>query len=261
MLLNFFKRSFNKKKIFIKIFAFGLFVVPVMAQNQVPIPFFDLGFRAAEGNNEVALSLQILFLLTILTLAPSIIIMTTSFIRVAIILKFVQRALSLQQEPPNQVLMGMALFVTFFIMAPTFEKVYKQAYIPYTEEKLNNEQFFKKALEPMREFMFTQTREKDIDLFLYVSDRNRPKNQQDISTLVLIPAFIISELTIAFQIGILLFIPFVVVDMIVASVLMSMGMIMLPPVMVSLPFKLILFILVDGWHLITLQTVKSFHLF
>lgn len=231
------------------------------AQTPTPIPFFDIGVRSAENPGEVAISLQILFLITILTIAPSIIIMTTSFIRVAIILKFVQRALSLQQEPPNQVIMGLALFITFFIMTPTMETIYENAYEPYSQQKITTEEFFTKALIPMREFMFSQTREKDIDLFLAMARKDRPENQEDVSTVILIPAFIISEITYAFQIGILLFIPFVVVDMIVASILMSMGMIMLPPVMVSLPFKLVLFILVDGWHLITLKTVQSFHLF
>lgn len=239
----------------------GILLSSSTAQVQTTLPFFDLGIRSAQNSQEVALSLQILFLITILTIAPSIIIMTTSFIRVAIILKFVQRALSLQQEPPNQVIMGMALFITFFIMSPTIETIYEEAYEPYSRQEMTTEEFFIKALSPMREFMFSQTREKDIDLFLALAKKERPEKQDDVSTVVLIPAFIISEITYAFQIGILLFIPFVVVDMIVASILMSMGMIMLPPVMVSLPFKLILFILVDGWHLITLKTVQSFHLF
>lgn len=238
-----------------------IFFSTALVQGQTPVPFFDLGIRAAKGPSEVALSLQILFLITILSIAPSIIIMTTSFIRVAIILKFVQRALSLQQEPPNQVIMGMALFITFFIMSPTIETIYKEAYEPYAQQKMTTDEFFTKAIDPLREFMFSQTREKDIDLFLAMARKDRPESQQDVSTVILIPAFIISEITYAFQIGILLFIPFVVVDMIVASILMSMGMIMLPPVMVSLPFKLVLFILVDGWHLITLKTVQSFHLF
>ena len=241
--------------------ALVLLLTYSIAQNQTPIPFFDLGIRSAENPGEVALSLQILFLITILTIAPSIIIMTTSFIRVSIILKFIQRALSLQQEPPNQVIMGMALFITFFIMSPTIETIYQDAYQPYSRQEITTDVFFNKSLAPLREFMFSQTREKDIDLFLALAKKERPEQQADVSTVVLIPAFIISEITYAFQIGILLFIPFVVVDMIVASILMSMGMIMLPPVMVSLPFKLILFILVDGWHLITLKTVQSFHLF
>lgn len=230
------------------------------SQSGATIPYFDLGVRPARGTQEVALSLQILFLLTILTLAPSIILMMTSFVRVVIILKFVQRALSLQQEPPNQVIMGMALFITFFIMAPTIEQIYNKAYVPYSKQQLTTEQFFDKSMKPLRTFMFAQTREKDIDLFLYLGKYSRPKSQDDVSTVVLIPAFIISELTTAFKIGVIIFIPFIVIDMVVASILMAMGMIMVPPIMISMPLKIIIFILVDGWHLITLQTVKSFHL-
>ena len=246
-----------KKGAFVGLFFFSYLV----AQNQIPIPFFDLGVRAAEDAGEVSLALQVLFLITILTIAPSIIIMMTSFVRVAIILKFVQRALSLQQEPPNQVIMGLALFITFFIMNPTFEVIYEKAYKPYAEQSITTEVFFERALEPIRSFMLSQTREKDIDLFLALGKKERPSKPEEVSTVALIPAFIISEITLAFKIGIYLFVPFVVVDMIVASILMSMGMIMVPPVMVSLPFKLILFILVDGWHLVTLQTAKSFHFF
>ena len=241
--------------------VFTLFYQTAGAQAQVPIPYFDLTVREASNPNEVSLSLQILFLLTILTIAPSILIMMTSFVRVAIILKFIQRALSLQQEPPNQVIMGLALFITLFIMMSTMEKIYEDAYLPYSKQTISNEEFFERSLKPLREFMLRQVRDKDVDLFLFLGKKERPATPEDVSTIVLIPAFLISELTIAFKIGIYLFIPFVVIDMIVASVLMSMGMIMLPPVMVSLPFKLILFVLVDGWHLITLQTVKSFNLF
>lgn len=230
------------------------------AQTAAPIPFIDLAVRQASGPKEVSLSLQVLLLLTILTIAPSIIIMTTSFIRVSIVLKFVQRALSLQQEPPQQVMMGLALFLTFFIMSPAISEIYEDAYKPYAANKITHTEFFDKALAPLRSFMFAQTREKDISLFLYLSKKPAPRTRDDVGTIVLIPAFIISEITHAFTIGIRLFIPFIVVDMIVASILMSMGMIMVPPVMVSLPFKLILFVLVDGWHLISLQVVRSFGL-
>jgi len=236
-----------------------LLIAGVWSQSGVPIPFFDLNLRQATGSKEVSLSLQVLFLLTILTIAPSIIIMTTSFIRIAIVLKFVQRALSLQQEPPNQVMMGLALFLTFFVMSPTISNIYENAYKPYATQKIKTEEFFKKSLVPLREFMFSQTREKDIDLFLYLGKKARPEKKEEVATIVLIPAFVISEITAAFQIGIKIFIPFIVIDMIVASILMSMGMIMVPPVMVSLPFKIILFILIDGWHLVTLQVVKSFN--
>lgn len=230
------------------------------AQSGVNIPYFDLGVRPARGAGEVALSLQLLLLLTILTLAPSILLMMTAFVRTVIILKFVQRALSLQQEPPNQVIMGMALFITFFVMAPTFTEVYDKAYLPFSKSQITNDQFFDRALKPLRAFMLKQTREKDIDLFMYLGKYERPKRPDDVPTVALIPAFLISELTTAFSIGIVIFIPFIVIDMVVASILMSMGMIMVPPVMISMPLKIILFVLVDGWHLVTLQTVKSFHL-
>ncbi|BBM89083.1 flagellar biosynthetic protein FliP [Spirochaetota bacterium] len=228
------------------------------AQQNVPIPYFNLGVRSANSAEEVSLSLQVLLLLSILTIAPSIIIMMTSFIRVTIILKFVQRALSLQQEPPNQVIMGLALFITFFIMAPTINEIYEEAYVPYANQKISTTKFFETGVGPLKDFMLKQTREKDIDLFLYLSKKERPETAADVSLVELIPAFIISEITYAFQIGIYLFIPFIVIDMIVASILMSMGMILIPPIAISLPFKIILFVLVDGWHLITLQAVRSF---
>lgn len=235
-----------------------LLFMSAYAQQGGLVPFFDFNLRPAEGQQEVALSLQILLLLSILTIAPSIIIMTTSFIRVSIILKFVQRSLSLQQEPPNQVIMGLALFITIFIMAPTAERIYEDAYVPYSNQEISTGEFFEGAVNPLREFMFSQTRERDIGLFLEFSGADRPNTREDVPTIVLIPAFMISELTTAFQIGVLIFIPFIVIDMIVASVLMSMGMIMVPPVMISLPFKIILFVLVDGWNLITNQIVASF---
>lgn len=246
----------------VKFVVASLVLVPVflLAQQNIPLPYFNFDFRQAGNPGEVSLSLQILLLLSILTLAPSILIMMTSFVRIAIILKFVQRALSLQQEPPNQVIMGLALFITFFIMTPTIGKIYDNAYLPYVDQKISTQKFFETASDSVKEFMLKQTREKDIDLFLYLGNRPRPANESEVRLVDLIPAFVISEITYAFQIGIYLFIPFIVIDMIVASILMSMGMILIPPVMISLPFKIILFVLVDGWHLITLQTVRSFNL-
>ena len=221
------------------------------------IPFIDFGIRPAEGN-ETSLALQILLLLSILSIAPSILIMATSFIRVSIILNFIKRALSLQQEPPNQVIMALSLFITFYIMAPTFTKIYNEAYVPYRDQKLTNEKFFTAATNPLKDFMLKQVRDKDLDLFLFLAKKPRPKNEKEISLVDLVPAFMISELSKAFQIGILIFIPFLVIDIIVASILMTMGMMMIPPVMISLPFKIILFVLVDGWNLLILQTVRSF---
>ncbi len=246
----------------------GIFIVSIVAlcaydvfaQNlPVPIPKINIGIEEATKPTEVALALQILFLLTVLTLVPSIIMMMTSFIRVIIVLSFVKQALATQQAPPQQVITGLALFLTFFIMAPTLTQVNNVALQPYLSGKMAPAQAIEKASVPFREFMFKQTREKDIDLFLGLSKLPRPKTHKDIPTYVLIPAFMISELTTAFQMGIALFIPFLVIDMIVASVLMSMGMIMLPPVMISLPFKILLFVIVDGWNLLVRSLVLSFH--
>ncbi len=255
---------FNPIKIFKKIYIkliFGLWVLMgnLFAQNQLSIPYFNFGLRSTGNNEEVSLSIQVLLILTILTIAPSIIIMMTSFIRVVIILKFTQRALSLQSEPPNNVIMGLALFITFFIMTPTIKQVYEESYLPYSQQQITTEQFLETGVVPIKAFMMRQTREKDLGLFRYLSKKERPQSANDIGMVELIPAFIISELTTAFKIGIYLFIPFIVIDMIVASILMAMGMIMIPPIMISLPFKIILFVLVDGWHLLTLQMVKSFN--
>ncbi|MDI6703089.1 MAG: flagellar type III secretion system pore protein FliP [bacterium] len=231
---------------------------PAFSQH-IPIPKIDIGITEAKGPREVTLALQILFLLTILTLAPSIVIMLTSFIRIMVVLSFVRRALATQEMPPQQVIVALALFLTFFIMAPTISKINKEAVQPYLQGKFTLEQALSKAIEPIREFMFRYTREKDIALFMKMGDLGRPANREDVPTYTLIPAFMISELSTGFRMGILLFIPFLVLDMVVASTLMSMGMIMLPPVMVSLPFKILLFVLVDGWHLITRSLVLSYH--
>jgi flagellar biosynthetic protein FliP len=224
------------------------------------IPFIDLTIRNPEDGREVAFSLQLLLLLTLLSLAPSIIILMTSFLRIAIVLDFIKRALSLQQVPPNQVLMGIALFMTIFIMWPTFTTIYENSFQPLAAGEINVEGAFREAEAPLRLFMFSQMRSspENIRLFMAMRGLDRPNTLADVPTYVLIPAFILNELTIAFKIGILLFIPFIVIDMVVASALMSMGMIMLPPIMISMPFKLILFVLVDGWGLLTNQLVRSF---
>jgi len=200
----------------------------------------------------------------VLSLAPSIIILMTSFLRVSIVLDFVKRALSLQQVPPNQVILGISLFLTVFIMWPTFDKIYNNSIKPLSAGEINTENAYREAVTPLRIFMFSQmsnsnTARKNIELFMAMRGyEERPESLEGVPTYILIPAFILSELTVAFKIGILLFIPFIVIDMVVASALMSMGMIMLPPVMISMPFKLILFILVDGWGLLTNQLVRSF---
>ncbi len=224
------------------------------------IPLVDLSVRSPQTGTEVAFSLQLLLLLTILSLAPSIIILMTSFLRVSIVLDFIKRALSLQQVPPNQVLMGVAFFLTLFIMWPTFTEVYEKAIVPMTEGQLTVQQAYTEAEKPMRLFMYSQMSKDPNNIRLFMTMRGLPQPQTlaDVPTYILIPAFILNELTVAFKIGIMLFIPFIIIDMVVASTLMSMGMIMLPPVMISMPFKLILFVLIDGWGLMTRQIVESF---
>ena len=241
--------------------ARGTTSLPAPAQGGL-IPFIDLSIRNPQNGNEVAFSLQLLLLLTVLSLAPSIIILTTSFLRISIVLDFVKRALSLQQVPPNQVILGISLFLTMFIMWPTIQTVYENSFRPLADGQINIEQAYREAEGPLRIFMFNQmnstTGKNNIRLFMAMRGLNPPQTPADVPTYALVPAFILSELTVAFKIGILLFIPFIVIDMVVASALMSMGMIMLPPVMISMPFKLILFILVDGWGLLTNQLVRSF---
>ncbi|MBO2534586.1 MULTISPECIES: flagellar type III secretion system pore protein FliP [Rummeliibacillus] len=207
----------------------------------------------------VSASVKLMLLLTVLSLAPSILILMTCFTRIVIVLSFVRTALATQQMPPNQVIVGLALFLTFFIMAPTFQDVNKNALQPLFDEKITLDEAYSKASEPFKEFMSKHTRQKDLDLFLkYSGAKERPKTIKDIPLTTMVPAFAISELKTAFQMGFMIFIPFLVIDMIVASVLMSMGMMMLPPVMISLPFKILLFILVDGWYLVVKSLLESF---
>ena len=227
------------------------------------IPFIDLTVRNPQGGQEVAFSLQLLLLLTVLSLAPSIIILMTSFLRVSIVLDFIKRALSLQQVPPNQVILGISLFLTVFIMWPTFSTIYTNSIRPLSAGELSVENAYREAVTPLRIFMFNQmsgrpSAEQNVALFMEMRGLGQPNTLADVPTYVIIPAFILNELTIAFKIGIMLFIPFIVIDMVVASALMSMGMIMLPPVMISMPFKLILFVLVDGWGMLTDQLFRSF---
>jgi len=225
------------------------------------IPFIDLTVRNPSGGQEVAFSLQLLLLLTVLSLAPSIIILMTSFLRVSIVLDFIKRALSLQQVPPNQVILGISLFLTVLIMWPTFDTIYNRSIKPLSAGELSVQNAYLEAEAPLRLFMYRQMRNNsgNIRLFMAMRGLDRPNTLADVPTYILIPAFILNELTVAFKIGILLFIPFIVIDFVVASTLMSMGMIMLPPVMISMPFKLVLFILVDGWGLLTDQLVRSFY--
>lgn len=225
----------------------------------IPLPNINIGVEAANNPKDVALSLQILFMLTVLTLAPAILIMMTSFTRIIVVLSFLRSALATQQMPPNQVLIGLALFLTFFTMSPYINQINQNAMQPYVAGSITQEAAMTESLKPMREFMFKQTRENDLALFVNLSEMPRPDSPDDIATTTLIPAFVISELKTAFQIGFLIYIPFIVIDMVVASTLMSMGMMMVPPVMISLPFKILLFILVDGWHLLIRSLITSFN--
>ncbi len=227
----------------------------------LPIPFVDFNVRTARNNQEVVLSVQLLLLLTVLALAPSILILTTCFLRIAIVFDFIKRALSLQSAPPNQVMMGLALFLTLFIMWPTFNQIYET--LPETLRRRKDRAAGDvhqrgEAAAHLHVPPDGQRRTDSIRLFMSMRGLPKPQTLADVPTYVLIPAFVIHEMTVAFKIGILLFIPFIIIDMVVASTLMSMGMIMLPPVMISMPFKLILFVLVDGWGLLTMQLVRSF---
>jgi flagellar biosynthetic protein FliP len=223
------------------------------------IPTVKIGVDDSKNPGDVSVAIQILFLLTVLTLAPAILIMMTSFTRLIIVFSFLRNALGIHQMPPNQILIGLSLFLTFFIMTPVWQAVKENAYTPYMEKKLSQEQALEEAIKPVRQFMFKQTREKDIALFIGLSKIPKPRTTEDIPTTVLLPAFMISELKTAFQMGFILFLPFLVIDMVVSSILLSMGMMMLPPVMISLPFKILLFVLVDGWHLIVGSMVRSFY--
>lgn len=206
----------------------------------------------------VSMSVKLVLLLTVLSLAPSILILMTCFTRIVIVLSFVRTALATQQMPPNQVIIGLSLFLSFFIMAPTFQEVNTEALTPLFNNETNLEQAYDKAIVPFKEFMSANTRQKDLALFLNYTKAEQPETIQDIPITALVPAFAISELKTAFQIGFMIFIPFLVIDMVVASVLMSMGMMMLPPVMISLPFKILLFVLVDGWNLVVKSLLQSF---
>ncbi len=239
------------------LFLLAWLALPQGAQAQ-PIPKVSLSIGNGKNPGDLAVTIEILLLLTILSLAPAILILTTSFTRIIVVLHFLRQALGLQQMPPNQLLIGLALFLTYFIMHPVFSQINDQALQPYLKKKISYEEALKKGQEPLRKFMLNQTREKDLALFVSLDHSPKPKNEWDVPVYKIVPAFVISELRLAFQIGFLLYIPFLVIDLVVASVLMSMGMLMLPPVMISLPFKILLFVMVDGWYLIIGSMVHSF---
>ena len=237
--------------------AVTLTVLDVAAQT---IPKVSVQVGEATDPSDLSTTLQIVVLMTVLALAPSILIMVTSFIRIVIVLSFLRHAMGIHQMPPNQLLVGLALILTFFIMTPVVDQAYNTGIKPYLDEQIPKEEAYTNTVEPFKNFMLSQTREKDLALFVNIAKLDKPDNAEDVPLHVLVPGYVISELRIAFQIAFVLFIPFLVIDMVVASVLMSMGMMMLPPIIVSLPFKILLFVLVDGWYLLVKSLVDSFHL-
>ena len=224
----------------------------------LPVPTIQLGVEDAGEPDTLSTALQVMLLLTVLTLAPSILILMTSFSRFVIVLSFLRQAMGTQQTPPTQVLIGLALFLTFFVMSPVLSEINKKALQPYLNEEITQSKALEMAQVPIKSFMLKQTREKDLALFVNMSKEEKPETLDDVQMQSVVPAFLISELNTAFQIGFLIYIPFLILDMVVASILLSMGMMMLPPVLISLPFKLMLFVMVDGWHLTVGSLVKSF---
>lgn len=230
----------------------------IFATPNTLIPAIDLNIGGSTEPGDVAVTLQLLLLLTVLSLAPAILIMMTSFTRIVVVLSFVRTSLATQTMPPNQVLIALALFLTFFVMSPVFAQVNEVALQPFLAGELSQQEALESAAVPLKQFMAKHTREKDLALFLKYNQAERPSSIEDIPITMLVPAFIISELKTAFQIGFMIFVPFLVIDMVVASTLMAMGMMMLPPVMISLPFKILLFVLVDGWYLVVQSLLLSF---
>jgi flagellar biosynthesis protein FliP len=241
-------------------FILILISTPLNAEETSGIPnsLLSIDLNSSKDAGQLTVVLQIFILLTILSLAPAILIMLTAFTRIVIVLSILRQAIGAQQSPPNQVIIGLALFLTLFIMTPVWNNVQENAITPYINKEITQKQAFERAVVPIRKFMAKQTREKDIAMLVAVSKIEKPKNIDDIPMTVLIPSFVISELKTAFQMGFLLYIPFLILDVVISSILLSMGMMMLPPVMISLPFKLMLFVLADGWHLIVGSIVKSF---
>jgi flagellar biosynthesis protein FliP len=250
-------------KKFIALIILSLAVVALVPQlayavgNGISLPNISIGMAGNKPGDNVS-ALRIIILMTVLSLAPAILIMMTSFTRIVVVLSFLRQALATQNMPPNQLIIGLALFLSFFVMAPVWQDINKNALGPYMEEKISQETAIARAETPLRDFMFKQTREKDLMLFIEMAKAGKPKTRAEVATWILIPAFMVSELKTAFQIGFMLYLPFLIIDMVVASVLMAMGMMMLPPVVISMPFKLLLFVLVDGWELVVGSLVRSF---
>lgn len=239
-------------------FLFGLICITTQEAGAIGLPTITFGVEDANTPGQVSNALQVLFVLTILSVAPAILLMTTCFTRIVIVLGFVRQAMGTQNMPPTQVILGLSLFLSFFVMSPTINRINEEALQPYLNEQLDQPAALEKAVAPMRDFMFSQVREAELALLTEITMDAEPLNPEDVPTMTLIPAFMLSELKRAFQMGFMIYIPFLVIDMIVASVLMSMGMMMLPPVIISMPFKLLLFVLVDGWSLVVGSLIKSF---
>lgn len=236
----------------------GVLFGSVFAHAQMTIPSVNLGFKTTDNPNEIVSAIKLILVMTVLTLAPAILIMMTSFTRIIIVFSFLRQAVGVPQLPPNQILIGLSLFLTMFIMGPAFKDINETGLQPFMAGKIGQDEAITASLTPLRKFMFSQTRESDLSLFVKLAKIENPKVRADVPTLVLIPSFILSELRTAFQIGFIIFLPFLVIDIIASSVLMAMGMMMLPPVVISLPLKVMLFVLVDGWGLLVGSMVKSF---
>ncbi|ABS34644.1 flagellar type III secretion system pore protein FliP [Clostridium botulinum] len=253
----------NNRMMFMVLLALGIvFFYSMKAyaapQNTMPIPKINISVDNANNPTEYVDNIKLLIMLTVLTLLPSFIVMMTSFVRTIVVFGFLRNAMGTQQSPPNQVMIGLALFLTLFIMQPVYSEINTKAIQPYMKNKITQEQAVEIGAKPLRQFMLKQTRQKDLKLFVELAKPNFKVTKDNAPLYIVVPAFIISELKTAFQIGFLLFIPFLIIDLVVASVLMSMGMFMLPPVMISLPFKLLLFVMVDGWYLLVKSLVMSF---
>ena len=238
--------------------AVGSLLLLPTAAAALTLPTLSIGLDEAKNPQQVSVLIEILLLFTVLSVEPAIILMMSCFTRLVVAFAIMKQAMGTQQMPPSQVMIGLALVLTLFIMMPVFSQMNKTAIEPYLANQINAEEALAASVKPLRSFMFAQTREKDLALFISLAGHQQPQNKEEVATTVLIPAFMISELKTAFQIGFVLFLPFLIIDMVVASVLLSMGLMMLPPIMVSLPFKLLLVVLVDGWYLIVGSLVKSF---
>lgn len=252
------KRTLRLMPLFLLAATVLLFASGDVQAQQPTLPGIQVGVTPAQGAGDIAVTIQVLLLLTVLTLAPSILIMTTSFIRIVIAFHFLRQALGTQSLPPNQLIVGLALFLTMYIMYPVLTDIYENAWQPYSQQEITLAEAWGQAQDPIRTFMLAHTREKDLQLFVEMANIDQPDTPAELPMRVVIPGFIISEMRVGFQIGFLIYMPMLIVDMVVASVLMSMGMMMLPPIMISLPFKLLLFVLVDGWYLVVQSLVESF---